>query len=475
MGRTRTTILQAHTHQFLGTLGGAGNGEYRGELKRALEVIRSYATSLALPHTHMLVRLDGLYGNAAPLTDVLASGLGVIARSKDYALLDVPAVKAILACPPDAQRTHPESGTSRALYDCPDIALTPTGPRVRLIVAVHPASATLASIGKQRDGLVYELFVTHLPAPAFSSQDVLDLYLHRGSFETVLADEDMEQEPDRWCSCTPCGQEFWQIISQWLWNLRLELGQQLTPTAMRVTEFAPTHVPKPAPVVSPAPAVQAAEPVVYGPAQWARTSFTGGFPGSAFTPQPDGTLLCPAHHPLYPQERRPERDGSYRVLYAARIGNCRTCATRSACQESSDSTKPRRVSAVFWPLTPFPAGSSTPVPPLPETPPKTPEPIPPFPVLWKDWPRCQLRRRWITLLRSQTVSLTRAATPTADHTVATQPPILTRAQRAHWRLTWEQRLARNARPATAAPLTLTIHGLPATFATVYGFGLPAVA
>ena len=471
VGRTRTTILQAHTHQFLGTFGGAGNGDYRGELKRALEVITSYATPLALPHAQMRVRLDGLYGNAAPLTDVLASGLAVIARSKDYALLDVPEVKAVLAHPPDAERTHPESGTYRALYDCPDIALTPTGPRVRLIVAAHPASCTSASIGKQRDGLVYELFVTQLPSPAFSPQDVLDLYLHRGSFETVLADEDVEQDPDRWCSSTPSGQEFWQIISQWLWNLRLELGQQLSPTAMRVTEFAPAHVPELAPGASPAPEAQATFPVVYGPAQWARTSFTGGFPGSAFTPQPDGTLLCPANHPLYPQERRPERDGSYRVLYAARIGDCRTCAIRSACQESIDTTKPRRVSAVFWPTTPLQAGSSAPIPALPEAPPKTPEPIPRFPVLWKDWPRCQLRRRWITLMRSQAVSLTRAATPTADHTVATHPPILTRAQRAHWRLTWDQRLARNARPTTAPPLTLTIHGLPATFANVYGFAL----
>jgi hypothetical protein len=37
---------------------------------------------------------------------------------------------------------------------------------------------------------------------AFSAKDVLDLYLHRGSFETVLADEDLEQDPDRWCSRT---------------------------------------------------------------------------------------------------------------------------------------------------------------------------------------------------------------------------------------------------------------------------------
>jgi hypothetical protein len=86
--------------------------------------------------------------------------------------------------------------------------------------------------------MVYELFVTKLTAPAFSAKDVLDLYLHRGSFETVLADEDVEQDPDRWCSHTPNGQEFWQILSQWTWNLRLELGQHLSSTSMRTTECA---------------------------------------------------------------------------------------------------------------------------------------------------------------------------------------------------------------------------------------------
>ncbi|GAC1347412.1 MAG: hypothetical protein NVSMB27_12760 [Ktedonobacteraceae bacterium] len=72
--RTRTTVLQAHTHQWLGSFGNAGNGDYRGELLRAREVISSYATRLALPLSPMLVRLDGLYGNAAPLADLLTPG-----------------------------------------------------------------------------------------------------------------------------------------------------------------------------------------------------------------------------------------------------------------------------------------------------------------------------------------------------------------------------------------------------------------
>jgi len=51
--------------------------------------------------------------------------------------------------------------------------------------------------GERRAEAVYELFVSTLPSPAFTAKDVLDVYLHRGSFETVLADEDAEQDHDQ--------------------------------------------------------------------------------------------------------------------------------------------------------------------------------------------------------------------------------------------------------------------------------------
>jgi hypothetical protein len=98
-------------------------------------------------------------------------------------------------------------------------------------------------IGITRAGVVYELFLTNLPQSAFTSADVVALYLHRGAFETTLADEDQELDPDRWCSHTANGQEIWQIVAQWAWNLRLELGHQLHPDPVRTTEFAPATPP----------------------------------------------------------------------------------------------------------------------------------------------------------------------------------------------------------------------------------------
>jgi hypothetical protein len=460
--RTRTTLLQAHTHQFLGTFGEAGNGDYRGELLRALQVINRYAGKLATPPAQVLVRLDGLYGDAAPLTDVLNSGLGVIARCKDYALLDLEKVQLRLMHPPDATTTHPESGVTRALFDCLDVPLGICGPCVRLLIATHPTTSSSPPVGVEREGMVYELFVSSLPSPSFIASDVLDLYLHRGSFETVLADEDIEQDPDRWCSHTPHGQECWQILSQWVWNLRLELGQKLTSQALRTTAFAPAIEPPPTVRAEPERKDEQKPQVLYGPPQFARPSFTGGFPGSAFTPQSDGTLRCPANRPLYSQERRPERDGSIRVLYAARIAHCRSCSLRSQCQESSSSLKPRRVSAVLWPLSDIP--SAPPAPSPPASPPL-------FPVLWRDWPRCQLRREWLKLIRSETVTFAWASTLATEQTTKNGEEVLTRATRAHYRLSWQERLARNASHTVTPTLTVTLHGLPATFVAFFGFAL----
>jgi hypothetical protein len=206
----------------------------------------NYAGWRGLPLSHLLVRLDGLYGTTAVLMPLLLAGLGVIVRWKDYGLLDLPCVAARLKEPPDAQTTHPESGAQRSLFDCPAVTIDPSVPPVRVIIATHPTTSTAKPpIGILRDSIVYELFLTTAAEVAFTCPDVLDLYLHRGSFETVLADEDEEQETDRWCSRTTWGQELWQIVNQWIWNLRQSFGHHMAPSALCLTAFAPAAEPAP--------------------------------------------------------------------------------------------------------------------------------------------------------------------------------------------------------------------------------------
>src|SRR5258708_17147097 len=186
VGRTRTTVLQSHTHEWLGTFSGTGNGDYRGELLRASEVIRCYLKAKGIPLNQAILRLGWLYGNGCVVEDL--NGLGYLMRGREYNLLNLSQVQARLALPPDGQMTHPETGTCRTLYDCPSIPLTPSGLCSRVIVATHPACDTPSPVGTTRDGGVSELFFTSLPQGAFRSEDVVQLYLHPGSFESVLPD-----------------------------------------------------------------------------------------------------------------------------------------------------------------------------------------------------------------------------------------------------------------------------------------------
>ena len=440
--RTRTTVLQAHSYQWLGTFGHSGNGEYRKELRRAVETIQSYLQAHQLPEACALLRLDGLYGTGAVLPDLL--GLPFVMRCKAYGLLDLPVVQTRLHLPADQQFTLPESSLVRTLYDCPDVPVDPNGQHYRLVVATHLKGLKKQKIGVERDGLIYELFLTKMPQEAFTASDVVAVYLHRGSFETVLWDEDCEQDPDRWCSHTACGQEAWQIVCQWTWNLRLELGHQLEPEPIRTTEFAPAFPTAKELPVSAAKELPASA-TGYAPAEVALPFKQGRFCGRDFVLQLDGSLRCPAEQTLHATEERHEADGSLRLVYAARITDCRTCQFRERCQWRGDATrKPRRVSVLLHPLQ---VGSRS--------------------LRWHDWSRRQHRRACRELLRHQRVDVHLQPPEHPDPAF----PILSRAQRAHSRLSWQERFARNQATSTTHRCTITLFGVPEHFATSLGLNL----
>jgi hypothetical protein len=320
---------------------------------------------------------------------------------------------------------------ARSLYDCPQIPVGPDGVPDRVIVATHPAGQKKSPVGVTRAGIVYELFFTNLPQHAFTACDVVELYLHRGAFEPILSDEDREQDPDRWCSHSAWGQECWQLIAQWVWNLRLELGHQLKPQPLRTTEFAPA-VPPPSPHTAPA--------FGYDPPQVGSAWKAGRFAGQDFALQPDGTLRCPANQTLTPHEHRREADGSLRVVYGASIHSCRPCPLREQCQWNGGKTrKPRQVSVLLHPLV---VGSA--------------------PLFWHDWSRREHRRACMQLVRHQRLEVSLSPPIASLHTVDV---ILSRAQRAHSRLSWAERLARNERPPAARQITITLFGIPERFAS----------
>jgi hypothetical protein len=97
--RTRTTVLQMHTHQWVASFGNPGNGQYREELRRAKAAIQTYVKAHSFPSERTLVRLDGQYGTGAVVADL--ADFSYVTRGKDYSLLDRADVQARLHLPAD--------------------------------------------------------------------------------------------------------------------------------------------------------------------------------------------------------------------------------------------------------------------------------------------------------------------------------------------------------------------------------------
>lgn len=109
-------------------------------------------------------------------------------------------------------------------------------------------------------------------------------------------------------------------------------------------------------------------------------------------------------------------------------------ASAEQCQwNGSETRKPRQVSLLLHPLE---VGSA--------------------PLLWRDWSRRHRQRLEIQM-----------ESPLSQ-TIASSSPMISRAERAHYRSSWDERLARNARDATTERITLTLFGIPTRLATFLG-------
>src|SRR5205823_5511853 len=353
---TRTVVQEASSHRLLGTFSGAGNGDYRAELRRALGTVRTYLAEQPLALSRVIVRLDGLYGDGVVVGDVDQQRLGWLMRGRDYGLLDQPPVQARLALPAQQEHTQVDSGLIRQLFDCPQVVLTAQGTRSRVLIARHVPTTASPPVGVLRT---------------------------------------------------------------------TQLAEAVSPETAATVEVSPTM-----PQVH---ALEASSPELVG--QWARAARPGLFAGKDFTPQEDGTLRCPAGQPLWERERRPQADGRLRIYYAARRGSCRDCGLRSRClRGESTQVLGRKVSVVVGrtPAPPSPAAAEL----------ATPVVVGTQPLLWRDGERRAGRRAWMGWLRSQQVTITRLPSPPPAQSRGS--PTLSRAQRAHRRLGWAERLSRNA-------------------------------
>src|SRR5258708_13587839 len=88
--------------------------------------------SLGFPQPACYARLDGLYGDAAPLIDVLTAGRGRVCQKSCLPSAGTGGSEASTSADPGSGEHASEiRGMTRALYDCPAVPLTTAGPEGR--------------------------------------------------------------------------------------------------------------------------------------------------------------------------------------------------------------------------------------------------------------------------------------------------------------------------------------------------------
>ena len=517
--RTRTTVLMSSADLWILTFGQAGNGRRALSLERSMSRICTVLDRLGIPRSEGVVRMDGEWGRTASLVPVAAAGLGFVCRAVEYnQLLSKPEVQAALARGSSVEMTLPDSPVTRQVFDVPKVVFPSADPLHPLVARIVITRFALPEGSKHRvghliDGWVYEFFITDRRPDAWSAPEVVSLYLGRGGFEHTLAMEDAELETDRWITHCGLGEDLWQICCQWVWNQKVVFGaltlssedslerslafevptKLIDPEPVTFSELVPSVLP---------PTQDSGEPSQPEAATIPPKPTRGTWGPERFRRDAEGQVRCPAGHPMKVIDRR-QRVSGLRERHETPAKFCASCPHHLACRGArcSDLTgrridlPPLSKSRTTDPL-PRNESCSTASPPsahlesssgstcegsknleevhLPSGPAPKPEPES-TPVVAPDWrpvlilydlAATKARRSFDEALRQEEVKikeeLRREVTPVREK----EPE--TRAQRAHRRMMWEERVSRNARSAEDPIIVVEVAGVPLRLAQKLG-------
>ena len=138
---------------------------------------------------------------------------------------------------------------------------------------------------------------------------------------------------------------------------------------------------------------------------------------------------CPAGALLWLQEQRQETPCAQRLVFCAPLEACQPCHLREQCLgRGAQGNRARRVSAVrrLLPLSRSPCQREGTL----------------LAIRWVDMPGRTIRRHWIRHWRTQVVEVVPLSEKLEKPSPPARPP---RAVRRHQRLSWKERLDRNAR------------------------------
>jgi hypothetical protein len=97
----------------------------------------------ALPLEVALVRLDGQYGDASVVAQIMQAGVYLLTRGRGYRVLEHPQLQRVLAHPPTAKLTRENTAEEVEVFDGGwlPLELEESLPPARVIVARHRAAS----------------------------------------------------------------------------------------------------------------------------------------------------------------------------------------------------------------------------------------------------------------------------------------------------------------------------------------------
>jgi hypothetical protein len=503
--RSRVIVLAAHLGLWLLNFGQAGNGQRQVAISQVCQSIEKFMRAVGRAVSEAVVRMDGEWGHSVHVVAELQGyKVGYLVRVSDYQrLLGRPEVQAVLGQGSTVKFKQADSAVERTVYDVPRVSWSSSDGAVkvetRLVVTQRAAAAdgSKPRIGYQVGRWVYELFATDRRAEQWSGPEVVSIYLGRGQYEGTLAQEDREMATDRWMTNHGAGEDLWQVVCQWVWNQRVELGVALVAAGETVVRRLEWEV---------ATQEQEPEPVELGWAQEAGSSPGAGEPGAEageaaakrwgperFERDEQGAVRCPAGVLMELKDRR-QRVSGLRERYQAPASACAGCEHWASCRGPKASPLIGR--KVDLPAAGLPKPARSPAAPEPAEPaepapgarasaasaeptaerapcqagrwPAEPRPadrVQPV-LLWLDLPAATLRRWFQEALAHQSVRLVEPKPPCPAPGPACRGE--SRDRRAHRRRTWAEQLSVNALDPGAPTPQLLVSGVPATLARAIG-------
>ncbi len=342
--RTRTVVHSPHSGMWVLTFGHPGNPNHLDTLNRSGEAIKALCTQLEVSLSEVVVRMDGEWGHLKHLVVLKQKGFGYLARVGDYSVLRLAQVQAVLERGSSVLLQLPDSSVEREVFDVPNChwqkGLAKPSLETRFVITRRKArqDGKKERVGHKRGEWVYEIITTDQSPKVLSAAEVVTLYLGRGSFEGVLGQEDAEIKTDDWRSFSPQGEDLWQILCQWVWNHRVQLGSLIVPEespAERVLKFeAVTTAHQGMPVDLEWEEAKKMDDLQRWLEEKKETELWQERPSGnegVFTCNPEGFVHCPLGFKMRLVEKR-ERVSGLRHRYEMTAAKCETCPLKGDCR-----------------------------------------------------------------------------------------------------------------------------------------------